>query len=286
TGFFGRQKQNVLRFIADKILFAHPFRVMKKVLAAYGIAPGGSNVFDILIKKSTLSLQSGTPGFEYKRGDISSHVHFVGPLLPVLSKKIKTRWTDERLLQYKKVILVTQGTVENDVTKLLVPTLEAFKNSEYLVIATTGGGQTNELRKQYPQANIIIEDFIAFEDVMPFANVYVTNGGYGGVLLSIKNGLPMVAAGVHEGKNEIAARIGYFKLGLNLKTEKPTAEQIKMAVKEVLEKPDYNNAVKSLATEFDLFNPTQLVTQHIASLLKPAREVRRVKQRAFESEIY
>ncbi len=286
TGFFGKKKQNILRFIADKVLFAHPYRVMKKVLASYSISPGGSNVFDILIKKSTLSLQSGTPGFEYQRSDISSHVHFVGPLLPFSSKKIKTRWSDERLLQYKKVILVTQGTVENDVTKLLVPTLEAFKNSDYLVIATTGGGQTNELRKQYPQANIIIEDFIAFEDVMPFAHVYVTNGGYGGVLLSIKNGLPMVAAGIHEGKNEIAARIGYFKLGLNLKTEKPTAEQIKKAVTEVLEKPEYNHAVSALGMEFQSFNPTQLVTQHIASLLKPAGEIKRLKQRAFVSEIY
>ena len=42
------------------------------------------------------------------------------------------------------VIVVTQGTVETDVNKLLVPALEAFKNSEVLVIATTGGTGTEE----------------------------------------------------------------------------------------------------------------------------------------------
>jgi hypothetical protein len=39
---------------------------------------------------------------------------------------------------------------------------------------------------------------------MPFCHVYVTNGG---VLLSIQNKLPLVTAGVHEGKNEINARL-------------------------------------------------------------------------------
>jgi hypothetical protein len=38
--------------------------------------------------------------------------------------------------------------------------------------------------------------------------------------------------GVHEGKNEIAARIGYFKLGINLKTGTPTATQIRKSVEE------------------------------------------------------
>jgi UDP:flavonoid glycosyltransferase YjiC (YdhE family) len=56
------------------------------------------------------------------------------------------------------VILVTQGTVEKDVTKIIEPTLEAFKNTNYLVIATTGGSKTAALKTKYPQENFIIED--------------------------------------------------------------------------------------------------------------------------------
>ena len=138
------------------------------------------------------------------------------------------------LKQYQKIVLVTQGTVEKDVEKLLVPTLEAFKNTDTLVVCTTGGSQTEELRKRFPQRNLIIEDFIPFDNIMPYANVYITNGGYGGVMLGIENKLPMVVAGVHEGKNEICARVGYFKLGINLETEKPTAAQIKKAVEKIL----------------------------------------------------
>src|SRR5678816_4257799 len=87
-------------------------------------------------------------------------------------------------IRYKNIVLVTQGTVEKDVTKLLVPTLEALKeDTDTLIICTTGGSQTKQLKKQYDQLNIIIEDFIPFDDVMPYADVYISNGGYGGVLL-------------------------------------------------------------------------------------------------------
>ncbi len=55
------------------------------------------------------------------------------------------------------------------------------------------------------------------------------------MLMSIWKGLPMVAAGVYEVKNEIAARIGYFKLGGNLNTESSTAEQIRRSMKEVMQ---------------------------------------------------
>ena len=266
----GRLRQHVLRFIADKILFAGPTAVMTKILAAHGIDAGGSNIFDIIIKKSTVALQSGTPGFEYHRSDLSSKIVFAGPLLPYAKKKTGKRWYHEKLGTYDKVILVTQGTVETDVEKLLVPTLEAFKNSSCLVVATTGGSQTEALQARFPHDNIIIEDFIPFEDIMPFANVYVTNGGYGGVLLSIQNQLPMVVAGIHEGKNEINARVGYFKLGVNLKTDKPSIPQLRKAVEEVIAKDEYTFNVNKLSAEFKQYHPGYLCAKEVAKLLQPS----------------
>ena len=149
SSFFGKTKQSLLRFIADKVLFKKPNEVLFKLLADYGITPDG-NLFDTNVRKATLLLQSGTPGFEYYRSDLSKNVRFVGPLLPYTKKKT-TNWFNDKLLNYEKVILVTQGTIETDINKLLVPTLEAFKNSKYLVVATTGGNGTKALRAKYHQ---------------------------------------------------------------------------------------------------------------------------------------
>ncbi len=262
----GKIKQSVLRFIADKILFAGPTRVMKMTLANHGIQTNGAGIFDVMIRKSAAVMQSGTPGFEYKRSDMSSHIHFAGPLLPYSKKKEGPAWYDAKLGQYDKMILVTQGTVEKDVEKLIVPTLEAFKDSEHLVVVTTGGSMTAQLRKKYSSPNVIIEDFIPFDDVMPYADVYVTNGGYGGVLLSIQNQLPMVAAGVHEGKNEINARIGYFRLGVNLRNERPKPSQIKKAVAEILNNQEYSENLKRLCQEFNTYQPGKLCEELVAKL--------------------
>ena len=266
----GKLKQSALRLVADTLLFAKPTKVMRKILSDHGIDPGTANIFDILIQKSTIVLQSGTPGFEYRRSDKSDHIYFAGPLLPYAKKKDGQGWYSEKLRQYDKVILVTQGTVEKDIDKLIIPTLEAFKDSDCLVIVTTGGSGTDELRKKYSYPNIIIEDFIPFDDIMPYADVYVSNGGYGGVLLSIKNQLPMVVAGVHEGKNEINARVGYFGLGINLKTEKPSVLQLRKSVEEILSNDAYSRNVKTLSKEFDSFNPNDICVKQVIRLIRPS----------------
>jgi MGT family glycosyltransferase len=285
SGFFGRIKQRVLRYVSDQLIFARPTKIMRSILADYGIDSGRANIFDILIQKSTVVLQSGTPGFEYLRSDMSRHIYFAGPLIPCNGKRRTEKWHNDKLNKYDKVILVTQGTVEKDVNKLLVPALEAFKNSDCLLIVTTGGCQTAQLKAAYPEKNIIIEDFIPFEDVMPYSDVYLSNGGYGGVLLSIKNGLPMVVAGVHEGKNEINARVGFFNLGVNLRTEKPSVLQLRKSVEEVLANPAYARNVAGLREEFNTYNPGLICETHVARLVRQ-KEKMIVKNRQEEACIY
>lgn len=271
--FAGRLKQAFLRKLAKKVLFAWSDRVMHREFARHGIDVRNEFLFDVLYAKSSLVLQSGCPGFEYWRSDLGEKIKFIGALLPQRTNRTdSTFWFDDRLLRYKKSILVTQGTVEPDVNKIIVPTLEAFKHSDVLVIATTGGNGTEDLRRHYPQANLIIEDFIPFAAVMPHVQAYVTNGGYGGVMLGIQHGLPLVVAGVHEGKNEINARIGYFGLGINLKTETPRPVQIRYAVETILSNPSYKQGVKKLREELESYDPAALCEHYIARLLPAKRK--------------
>lgn len=265
--FAGSIKQAALRWVADKILFAKSTKALKNLTIEHNLSYEGQTIFDYIVKKSTLLLQSATPGFEYQRSDLGKNITFIGAVLPHSYSKNTTPWFDNRLNQYEKVVLVTQGRVEKDIEKLLVPTLEAFENTDVLVIATTGGAGTAELRERFPACNLIIEDFIPFNDVMPYADVYISNGGYGGVLLAIEHQLPLVVAGMHEGKNEICARVGYFKIGINLKTEKPETIQIRRSVVEVLNNVTYKRKVVKLAEEFSRFEPAELTAKYVDELL-------------------
>ncbi|MBC7923588.1 MAG: glycosyltransferase [Ferruginibacter sp.] len=267
SSFWGRRKQDVFRFVSDALIFRESNALIKSICQANGLKVEKGNVFDTMYRKSNLVLQNGTPKFEYQRSDLSTNIRFIGPLLPYSPGSKPAFQHFAKVNQYSKVILVTQGTVEKDPEKIIVPTLEAFKGTDYLVIATTGGSQTEALRKRYPQPNLVIEDFIPFDTVMPFCQVYITNGGYGGVLLSIKNKLPLVVAGIHEGKNDINARVGYFKLGINLKTEKPTPAQIRDSVAEILSNPAYKTTISQLNEEFSAYNPQLLCEKYVNEVL-------------------
>jgi len=99
------------------------------------------------------------------------------------------------------------------------------------------------------------------------ADVYITNGGYGGAMLSIMNKLPMVVAGVHEGKGEINARVGYFNIGINLHTETPSPEQLKTAVEKVMSEKTYQRNIESLSEELENYNSIELCASYINDVL-------------------
>jgi MGT family glycosyltransferase len=271
---------NELKELFNNVVFKEAIDTYSAILEKNHIQYQKEPITHTLIRHASLYLQIGTPSFEYERSDLGQNIRFIGALLPYtnLTQSEDHRWFDERLKKYKKIVLVTQGTVERDTTKILEPTLQAFQNTDTLVIATTGGYSTQELKEKYPHDNLIIEDYIPFNDVMPYATVYVTNGGYSGALLSISNQLPMVTAGVHEGKSEICSRVGYFKCGVDLKTETPTAEAIKDAVNLVLTDSVYKQNVIKLSAEMNSYNAKELAAQYIAEELNKSIPIKKKRK--------
>jgi UDP:flavonoid glycosyltransferase YjiC (YdhE family) len=132
-------------FVAT-VLLKKSIDTYEAVLQAHGISAQRATVFKVLVEQANLFLQIGLPSFEYKRSDLGDNVRFVGALLPYVTQTQRKPWFDERVNRYEHVLLVTQGTVEKDTRKLLEPTLEAFKDTNYLVIVTTGGSGTSALR--------------------------------------------------------------------------------------------------------------------------------------------
>ncbi len=129
-------------------------------------------------------------------------------------------------------------------------------------LEANGNSKTEELRMKYSYENVIIEDFVDFSYILPHTDVFVTNGGYGSTLLSLMNNVPIVVAGIHEGKNEICARIGYFQTGINLKTDRPKAGHIKKSVEEILHTLQYVQNIAALQQEFKEYNPLAICENH------------------------
>jgi UDP:flavonoid glycosyltransferase YjiC (YdhE family) len=237
-------------------------KTYNRALAAEGLPPVAVGDFVELTRRcATYYFQSGVPGFEYPRRSLPTNVKFVGPLLPY---KAGTRQLpfelEQKLQRYRSVIVVSQGTVDNtDPEKLFVPALEALKGGSHLVVATTGGKNTADLRRRYPEENVVVEDFVDFGLLFGHTDLFICNGGYGSILLALSNGVPVLSAGVREGKNDINARVDYFGFGVDLKSEGPTPAKIAKSVTRILTDERFARNVARVRAEFETYRPLDLI---------------------------
>lgn len=121
-----REEFDALKEVFTKKIFKGAIDKYSGILDEYNIESHREPLFSTLVRYPDLYLQIGSPSFEYKRSNLGSNIRFIGSLLPYSNKKQQHTWFDKRLDQYAKIVLVTQGTVEQDFTKLLEPTIEAF----------------------------------------------------------------------------------------------------------------------------------------------------------------
>jgi MGT family glycosyltransferase len=242
SSFTGRLRNRALYWAARHLFFRDVYQHFEKIRAAAGAPSVGRDSIPLL--SDYLYLQPTVPGFEYPRSDLPPQVHFVGPLLPDAPKDFAPpAWWGDVTSKQKPVVLVTQGTLATEADHLIQPTLTALANEDVIVVATASPEGLDV------PANARIVPFIPFAKLMPYVDVMVTNGGYGGVTMAMAHGVPMVAGGITEEKPEICNRIAYSGMGVNLKTATPTPEQVRGAVMDVLANARYRRAAERLQAE-------------------------------------
>lgn len=194
--------------------------------------------------------QLSVPGFEYPRSDLPANVTFVGPVLSGTDGDFEPPdWWGE-LDAAPTVVHVTQGTFDNGrLDELLVPTLRGLsQRDDVLVVATTGDRQRRSLGDAIPR-NARVTDWIPYSLLMPHVDVMITNGGYGGVHHALKHAVPLVVGGETSDKAEIAARVEYTGVGINLGTARPSADHVAAAVQRILDEPRHRRAAARLSAE-------------------------------------
>jgi UDP:flavonoid glycosyltransferase YjiC (YdhE family) len=169
------------------------------------------------------------------------------------------------------VVLVTQGTAATDARQLIAPTLTALAPENVLLIAAGVKAEEPTGTDSVP-ANARLEAFVPFKALMPHVDLYITNDGFGGVHHALANGVPIVCGGTTEDKPEICNRVAFSGVGINLKTNKPTPEQVHKAVKQVLAEPGYRQRAHQLQAELAQHDaPAEAVTllERLADTQRP-----------------
>lgn len=246
----GRARNTALNRQFQDDIFAPAQAYINALLDAHGWRPLPRFVFDAVYTLPRLFMQLTAASFEYPRGDAPASLRFIG-LLPPTPRGAFTppSWWSE-LDAERPVVVVTQGTLGNaDLGQLIGPTLTALADLDVTVVATTGGVPLSAIPVAIP-ANGRTAEFIPFDRLLPHVDLLVTNGGYGGVNQALSFGVPLVVAGDAEDKPEIAARVVWAGVGVNLGVGHPTPEQIREAVQAVLTEPRYRERARAVQADF------------------------------------
>jgi UDP:flavonoid glycosyltransferase YjiC (YdhE family) len=246
TSLGTRMRNRFLNLVADQILLRDVTTYVNKAFREWGLPPTKPPVLRALFEIPSLVLHLSTGAFEYPRSDMPDHVHYIGPVLPepVPSFEPPAWWPD--LSSAETIVLVNQGTIAKNLDDLVMPTIEAFGDGEAMVIAVPV--KEGELR-DLPN-HVRAEPFIPFDRLLPHVDVMVTNGGYGGTQFALAHGIPLVVAGESEDKMEVAARAEWAGAGINLRKQRPTPQEIREAVEEVLADPVYGENARRIQADF------------------------------------
>ncbi|KAH6848021.1 hypothetical protein B0I37DRAFT_446169 [Chaetomium sp. MPI-CAGE-AT-0009] len=202
-------------------------------------------IFDVSMDFGEVTLLATTASLEYPVRN--PKLRFIGglPLKPLGPNFIP-------LPDKKKVVFVTQGTVHREFGQLILPTINALAAREdVLVIATLGirgAALDAEVQAALP-ANTIVVDYLAYDAVLPYADVFVSNAGYGGFMHGVMNGVPMVLAGTVADKAEVCARAEWAGVAVNLRAQEPGEDAIRAAVDKVLADDGFKKKVVKLQKE-------------------------------------
>lgn len=247
-GPLGRLRNSLLRFLAQKVIFGKVQKEAEQLMLQAtgepldGFFMSGQENADAIV-------QFSVPGFEYPRANLPATVHFVGPVSrTVPSSGELPEWWGE-LEGNRPVVHVSQGTVANrNYAQLIEPAIEGLATEDVLVVVSTGGRPVDTLPSPLP-ANVRVASYLPHDKLLPLTDVFVSNGGYGGVHYALEHGVPLVVAGRTEDKAEVTARVGWTGAGVNLATNTPKPDQVRAAVRRVLADGSYRAASARIGAE-------------------------------------
>lgn len=206
-------------------------------------------------------LQLSVAEFEYPRRDLPASVEFVGPALPAAGTvdpgDLPGWWAD--VTAAARVVHVTQGTFDNtDLEQLIGPTLKALGDRDDLLVVVATGGSDRLPANRIPD-NVRVADWVPYAALMPHLSAMITNGGYGGVQHALSHGVPLVVAGETSDKAEVAARVDYTGVGVDLGTATPTPEMIGPAVDRVLADGRFRAAAQRIGSAIAASAPVDTI---------------------------
>ncbi|KAE9367955.1 glycosyltransferase family 1 protein [Stipitochalara longipes BDJ] len=243
---------------------------LNEILRGLGATETDQYRQNAVLNLSPLFLQLCPKSLEYPRSNAPPGLRFTGGLPRPKhqshdSSELPDWWSEVVNKGNTRIVALSQGTIVTSPETLIIPTLEALKDEESILIIVALGKRGATLPPEYSiPSNARVADWIPFDALLPLSDVFVTNGGYGSFQNALANGVPLVIAPpFFADKRDIAARVEWSGTGVNLGTGTPTPEALKDAVLEVFNNRKYKERALEVKKEIESYDPMTIIASAI-----------------------
>ncbi len=260
-------RNNLLNILFEKLLFRDVQSYVNNIRTQVGLPVFDKSFFIKGYEIPNLVLHTSIPSFEYHRESMPDNFRFIGPTLAIPNNEynMPAWWSD--IDQDLPIILLNQGTVAKNFDDLIYPAVAALKDKRVnVVIVPASASELPDL-----PANMHAEAYIPFGNLLPYIDMMISNGGIGGVQNALAQGIPVIVAGGTEDKMEVAARVEYTSVGINLGKQRPTEHIISKAVDNILQNPVFKQKAVALQNDYAKYDAAQLAVQSIEQLISETK---------------
>lgn len=248
-----------------------PTSIFINLMKEMGVQPRDESILGSLIMSADRYIHTSLPELEYPRS-LPPNIIFGGGL-PNQKAKKWTKWPNwwseiTTNPQEATIIMVSQSTLANDLHDIVGPTLEGLKDRPNTIVVLNLSTPDQEVPEDIEIPANARVGYVPYDEVLPYCQAWALNFGYGAFQHGIANAVPMVGSGHTEDRGEVAARVEWAGIGVNLRNglTPPTPAAVKDAIEEVLTNPKYKAKLTELSIKSKGYDLCSIIAENADAL--------------------
>jgi UDP:flavonoid glycosyltransferase YjiC (YdhE family) len=233
------------------------------------------SIFNVCKDMGDAFLQCSTPDLEDRPTLLERNgVQFIGPMNSgELAKHIENANTRNHSLTSKRTIFITWGTMQGGPPKDFIHVAKELQQCSGIeVIVSTSESELQTVKSILPADTKVISGDQAYFSALSMADVFVSNGGFGGVKAALTLGIPVVCFGSQDDKPDVCGRVDRSRAGIGFLWQ-PKPEKVVDSILRVLNEPSFKTRAVEISqrlVEYE-YKPPERLVQAIEKLLENRR---------------
>lgn len=210
----------------------------------FGVKP--KNNLQFMHNKGDITLVYTSRYFQPNSDAFGENNIFIGP--SISKRKTNVEFPLE-LLQDKKVIYISMGTLLEGIEPFFNTCIDTFSDFDGIVVMAIGDRNDRSKIKKAPD-NFIIASYVPQSEILSEADVFITHGGMNSVHDAIYFKVPFVIIPHDKDQPMIAQRLTELEAAHRLLKDNVNVRTLKEAVSDVLSNEKYKHGIRKLNDSF------------------------------------